>query len=723
MDIKHCHTRAGSIRPERVHDCLSKAGPARLRCLPALVLAAALGLLSAILGPEAAPSPAGAVQANGLMLRPVLDPQDSTRPSARPARTQTAPARPITAQSPDVARQAARGLVEASGITGGLIVELGCGTGRRTAALRVNEAFVVLGLDSHPQSVATARRWLYEQGLNGPVSVDTFDGRHLPLVDNVVNLLVADQWGDVSREEVLRVLAFGGVAMIGGRRLEKPRPRSIDDWTHYWHGPDNNAVAQDLRVGPPRHMQWVAGPLWTRHHHADKGTNPAVRAVVSCGGRLFYMADLTPDSDMKVPSRWVLVARDAFSGVRLWQRELGITAFERRLEGVWRTLVAGRQRVYVAFGPDHHLAALDAATGRTVCEYPGTAGFREMALVKDVLLVLDAQGAVVARQAQNGRLLWRFAPEAGETIVPLTLASDGAQVYFKTDARLCCLSLDQGRLRWQVELPRPRVDVRLRWPREKLLVAEGVVLCSYGGNDPRVLDRDRYEYLGSHPRVHEYGGRLGAFDARDGTRLWESAYLPGLESTPGEIYVIDGTVWLGPDFSQPRRLRTGRVIARRDLLPRLWTDGHHYRCYPGKATGHVSGGCVALQRPDLCPAPFLRLLHGNQAVRVLGPGSRALRKSFSRGIPQRCCASRIHRPTTSRIARPAPARAGLGQRGSRLGRSRRVEYRRLAHLAPRRKAQWFHPPRASRATGTLLAATVWFAAYCAGRGPGTGTGG
>ena len=33
--------------------------------------------------------------------------------------------------------------------------------------------------------------------------------------------------------------------------------KEIDEWTHYLHGPDNNAVADDTRVGPPRYMQWV----------------------------------------------------------------------------------------------------------------------------------------------------------------------------------------------------------------------------------------------------------------------------------------------------------------------------------------------------------------------------------------------------------------------------------------------------------------------------------
>ena len=53
---------------------------------------------------------------------------------------------------------------------------------------------------------------------------------------------------------------------------------------------------------------------------------------------------------------------------------------------------------------------------------------------------------------------------------------------------------------------------------------------------------------------------------------------------PGEIYISDGLVWLGPAFDEPRDLQTGEIKQNRPVIDRLWTTGHHYRCYPGKAT-------------------------------------------------------------------------------------------------------------------------------------------
>ncbi len=474
--------------------------------------------------------------------------------------------------------------VQASGVQGGLIVHVGCGDGKLTAALRANDRYVVHGLDTDPANVAAAREHIRSTGLAGKVSVDTFDGRRLPFVDNLANLVVADSLGDVPMAEVLRVLAPLGVAMIGGEKTVKPWPDAIDEWSHFLHGPDNNALADDRVVGPPRHMQWLAGPKWTRHHHADKGTYPTIRAVVSTRGRLYYMADETKSSNRAVPSTWFLIARDGFSGVQLWKKRLKAATFPTRLEQVWRMIVADGDRVYASLGTGQPLSALDGATGDVVRSYRGTEGLQELVLDKGTLFVVSKDSAILALAAETGKLLWRWDPRADGGLVAATLAASGGKVFVKTGKAVHCLSAARGKTLWRVLLAGPKKKAKLRFPHEKLLVSDGVVLCSYGGKDPQALMRDVYEYLGSHPKVNEYAGKLAALSAEDGRVLWRTTYRPGLESMPGEIYVSGGVVWLGPDFAQPRDLRTGTVKKTRPVLEQLWTDGHHYRCYPGKAT-------------------------------------------------------------------------------------------------------------------------------------------
>jgi outer membrane protein assembly factor BamB len=472
----------------------------------------------------------------------------------------------------------------ASGVRGGLIVHLGCGDGSVTAALCAGESYLVQGLDADLGNVERARASIRDQGLYGRVSVNRFDGRHLPYVDNLVNAIVASDLGGVPIDEVMRVLAPRGVALIGGKQIVKPWPDEIDEWSHYLHAADNNALAEDRRVGPPRHMQWLAGPTWTRHHHADKGTDPTIRAVVSTRGRLYYMVDETKSSNREVPSNWFLVARDAFSGVLLWKKPLQVDGAQRRLELVWRTLIADGPLVYAPLGPARPLSAIDAASGKAVREYAGTEGLEEVVKDRGILLTISSDRGILALRADTGEQLWQWAPEQEDTIVPVTLAAANGRAFVKTDNGVTCLDSEGGRILWQVPLDGPEKNVRLRYPRERLIVVDGVVLCTHGGKDPKDLDRDKFEFLGSHPRVRDYGGKLAALSAEDGTRLWQSDYLPGLESMPGEIYVSDGQVWLGPDFAQPRDLRTGQVRMNRPVLDRLWTTGHHYRCYPGKAT-------------------------------------------------------------------------------------------------------------------------------------------
>jgi outer membrane protein assembly factor BamB len=479
-------------------------------------------------------------------------------------------------------------ILRTAGVMGGLVVHVGCRDARLTAALRAGDAYIVHGLDTDAAAVAKAREFIASAGRYGPVSVDIVDGQHLPYIDNLVNLLVAEDLGGVPMSEVMRVLAPGGAAYVktGGRWMKtvKPRPAEIDDWTHFLHGPDNNALAEDRVVGPPRHMQWLSEPTWTRNHSTDKKTYPTVRAVVSAQGRLFYVVDETPSSNMRVPSTWFLAARDGFSGVLLWKKRLDVTTFEYRLEGVWRMLVADGNRVYASLGADRPLSALDAATGKVVRDYPDTAGFQEMIKDGGRLFLVGRQNDIRALDADAGALLWRWAPDKDDPLVPLTLAAADGKVFVKTDLGVWCFSACDGRTLWRRALPTAQKRVQLAFPRERLIVKDGVVLVSFGGNDPAVLNKDLYAYLGSHPRVQEYGGKLAALSAKDGALLWQAPYLPGLESTPAEMYVSAGVVWTGPDFAEPRDLRTGAVKQTRPVIESLWTDGHHYRCYPGKAT-------------------------------------------------------------------------------------------------------------------------------------------
>ncbi len=118
------------------------------------------------------------------------------------------------------------------------------------------------------------------------------------------------------------VLAPQGVVCVKDgvwKKTVKPRPQDIDEWTHYLHGPNNNAVAQDAEVGSPRHLQWLAEPRHARSHEHLA----TVSVVVSAQGRLFSIVDEGPTLAVVLPARWRLVACDAFNGLELWRRPIG----------------------------------------------------------------------------------------------------------------------------------------------------------------------------------------------------------------------------------------------------------------------------------------------------------------------------------------------------------------------------------------------------------------
>ena len=289
----------------------------------------------------------------------------------------------------------AQQILGAAGTRGGLVVHLGCGDGRLTTALCVNDSYLVHGLSTDRASVEKARRHLADRDMAEQAMVAWFDGTRLPYRDNTVNLVVAEDRGDVSMAEITRVLAPEGVALVKRdwrsyktwwTKTVKPRPTGIDEWTHGLHGPDNNAVAHDTVVGSPRHLQWVGGPRWARSHDHLA----SVSAVVSSGGRIFTIVDEGPTAAVALPAQWRLVARDAYNGVILWKRD--VSPWEGHLRGfrtgpaaIMRRLVAIGNTVYVTLGYGKPVTALDAATGETIRTYSGT---------EDTLEILCAEGVL-----------------------------------------------------------------------------------------------------------------------------------------------------------------------------------------------------------------------------------------------------------------------------------------------------------------------------------------
>jgi outer membrane protein assembly factor BamB len=525
------------------------------------------------------------------------------------------------------AEPSAEDILKASGIRGGLIVHLDCGDGKLTTALRADDALIVQGLDTDPANVQKARAHIQSLGLGGKVSADVLDGQQLPYVDNLVNLVVAEDLGKVAMPEVMRVLCPGGVAYLKQKgtwsKTVKPWPAEIDEWTHCLHGPDNNAVAQDSVVGPPRHFQWISEPRFARSHDHLA----SVSVVVSSGGRLFYVVDQGSIAFVAASPRWRLVARDAFNGIRLWERE--ISSWEYHLRDfrsgpaeLARRLVAVGDRVYVTLGYGEPVTALDAATGETVRTYAGTEGTQEILYYDGTLLVVlgdpqedwPAQKAkeivsqpdysppfekytppahnkrVMAVAADSGELLWKSSQPYTRDLMPSTLAASAGHVYFQNADVVICLDATTGELQWKA--PRPVHRQRLGWSTPTLVVYDGVVFSADRGapeTEGEVLwmpSGGYHEYL----RSEDAKGELVAFSAETGERLWSSTAYEGFNA-PVDVMITDGLLWTGrfawgndPGITEARDPRTGEVRRQRPADQEFLGRIGHARCHRAKAT-------------------------------------------------------------------------------------------------------------------------------------------
>jgi outer membrane protein assembly factor BamB len=528
------------------------------------------------------------------------------------------------------AEQSAESIPRVSGIQGGLIVELGCGEGELTTALAANDSLLVQGLDTDSANIAKARARIRSLGLGGRVSVDTFDGRRLPYVDNLVNLVVAEDLGAVSMDEVMRVLAPLGVAYVDGEKIVKPWPDEIDEWTHFLHGPDNNAVSRDLVVGSPRSIQWVSDPMYGRHH----GRLASLSAMVSANGRQFSIEDHAPALSIGLPAEWRLVARDSFNGLPLW--ELPIQAWESTKTGfrsgpvqLPRRLVVVGDRLYVALNYGGPLMCLDAATGATLKTFEGTTNVDEILYFDEILYLIasavDGRSGrrILAVDAPSGEIVWENRDGPATSVLPGTLAVGEQRLFFHDTQAVVALDRTSGQVVWR--RPVPSVVKRPPWSSATIVYHDGVVLCGDRAVDYPEQWKQNKVLLAGMLR-HGGLGLLTAMSAQDGEVLWQG---DASESFHGavDIFVVDGLVWapqgparfffeplrpilaeqIGEDFYienvRGRNLRTGEVEKTIDAA-KAFTLIHHHRCFRNKATErYIIMGRTGVEFIDLTGGP------------------------------------------------------------------------------------------------------------------------
>jgi len=510
-----------------------------------------------------------------------------------------------------------------SGIKVGIIVHLDCDDGKETAKLWVNKNLCVQGLDTSQRDIDAARNYLVSQGLYGNISANLFDGKKLPYADDLVNMILSENATQVPESEILRVLRPLGTAYINGRKTVKPWPKDIDDWGHFLHGPDNNAVAKDKKVGMPRVLQWVDGRTWARSHEEFS----TISVAVSARGRVFYIVDKSPPAYISFNPEWKLVARGAFNGHFLWERSIPkwnshMRQFRSGPAHLPRRLVAVDDKVYVTLGLDAPLSELDANTGKTIKEYPGSGWTEEILAHEGILYVLMGSSEVnrfgvrlhdgdepdrrkerflAAFDAESGKELWRRNARGTDFVLPQGMAISGGNLFVHDIKGLACLDPETGTGKWFIE--RPTLQARYGFSTSTLVATPEVVLLadytiptktkeSKVIADTDVLWGVADTRAGNPPDKHIYISRKGkseltAYSTVDGKELWKAPCEEGFNS-PADVFVVDGLVWVGPynkkqDKKDGYDLRTGEVKHTINIsAPDVGMV--HDRCYRNKAS-------------------------------------------------------------------------------------------------------------------------------------------
>ena len=494
-------------------------------------------------------------------------------------------------------------LVSLSGVQGGIAVVVDDVT--ILNELQTDEKFLVQGLFQSSSDLANAQSMLDTAGVYGRKTARSWDGSSLPFSKNTVNLLILPTGANIPFAEIDRVLVPYGVLMSedevsgssstltdGWYKAVMPWPANVDQWTHWMHGPDNNAVSVDDYDEVPNSLQWIQGPRWLKSHQLA----PPFATMVSSNGRLFSILDETLPTFGSLPDRWTIVARDAFNGTLLWKKP--IAEFGEKYYAIggkvtndnWsnnghprmkaplnylRRMVSVGDYVYVTLGEYAPVSMLDGATGEVIKTFEGTEKTFEILCADGRLYLaknndLDVETdnpniSIMAVDIDSGNILWETDSQQGMTItgftlpqyvdVNLTLGDEGV-FFISKNAEIIALNKNTGAQIWSN-------------------------MTGYSGGYPVITYYDSKIFFGQKgPTL------ITAYDAATGNQIWtESGSTRAYKSSP-DVLVTQGMIWLRTGdgwYSRGLDPDTGEVLRQVDLT--VVKDANtHANCYRSKAT-------------------------------------------------------------------------------------------------------------------------------------------
>ncbi len=243
-------------------------------------------------------------------------------------------------------------VVAAAGASRGLCVVTGDGACDLALAIaKASDLLIYTQPRNTKDSESTCRRVEEAAYYGSRIFVGT-GGQKLHLADNLADVaIVLGDGKEFAEQEIVRVLRPGGKALFGDRSVTKPLPQGVDDWSHPYHGPDNNPQSNDRVIVAPYLTQFMAEPRYA----------PLPQVCVASAGRMFKAFGHVAFKAREEPFLNKLVAFNGYNGAILWQRDLAEGVMIHR-----NTMIATPTALYI--GDNKSCKVIDAATGKVVDE-------------------------------------------------------------------------------------------------------------------------------------------------------------------------------------------------------------------------------------------------------------------------------------------------------------------------------------------------------------------
>ena len=287
------------------------------------------------------------------------------------------------AAQPAAVATGAKAALERVGIRKGICVVLGLPDADEpgfVVDLARGSHLLVYFQSAKPEEVQQVREAAEAAGLPGRrVFADCGPPGSIQLADNTAGavLVAPSARGGASQDELLRVLHPEGKAILGEKEIVKPFPEGIDQWSHPYHGPDNNPQSTDRVARFPYLTQFLGEPMFV----------PMPEVSVAAGGKVYRAFGHIAHKANQ--NKWLntLVCANGYNGTILWKRALREGFMIHR-----NTMIATPEVLYLA--DDRSCKMIDPETGQVRDEMvipEGTADgpvWKWMALEDGVLYAL-----------------------------------------------------------------------------------------------------------------------------------------------------------------------------------------------------------------------------------------------------------------------------------------------------------------------------------------------